>query len=371
MSAAFLGDFVEKDIHKASLIAAICFAVGVAGTGLAIKLHSQLLVILFYGVIMGIGLGLGYLSPVKTLMLWFKDNKGLATGLAVAGFGAAKMVFSPIITFLEGKLAIEYVFFILAGVWFVMMFIGHLLLKKPDGWVERHDKFEFKKLRFNGFIVKQVLSIGIMSGIQSAMFNITNIIAQAYLVKIGPDVPASNAAQSNISGYISTISGAFYQAALAFTAQNVGAKNFPYIKKIQRYSLLVSVSSTIVFSAIVFALRSPLLRIFTDDEEVLGYALKGLMIIVPGYFLWDIGEVSTGISKGLGSNAVPMILTAIFSCLFRILYFVFIFPYYGSYEIVIAVYPISWAFLAVFQYGWSKIVYKKAYKKYMLESNLT
>lgn len=110
MSAAFLGDFVEKDIHKASLIAAICFAVGVAGTGLAIKLHSQVLVILFYGVIMGIGLGLGYLSPVKTLMLWFKDNKGLATGLAVAGFGAAKMIFSPIITFLEGKLAIEYVF---------------------------------------------------------------------------------------------------------------------------------------------------------------------------------------------------------------------------------------------------------------------
>ncbi len=161
MSAAFLGDFVEKDIHKASLIAAICFAVGVAGTGLAIKLHSQMLVILFYGVIMGIGLGLGYLSPVKTLMLWFKDNKGLATGLAVAGFGAAKMIFSPIITFLEGKFAIEYVFFILAGVWFVMMFIGHLLLKKPDGWVERHDKFEFKKFVSRFAVFKDVRYIGI------------------------------------------------------------------------------------------------------------------------------------------------------------------------------------------------------------------
>lgn len=229
-------------------------------------------------------------------------------------------------------------------------------------------KFQFKKLRFDGIIVKQVLSIGVMSGLQSAMFNITNIIAQAYLIKIGPDVPASNAAQSNISGYLSTVSGAFYQAALAFTAQNVGAKNFPYIKKIQRCALIVSVSITIVFSAIVFILRVPLLKIFTDDEEVLSYAVSGLMIIVPGYFLWDIGEVSTGISKGLGSNAVPMILTAVFSCLFRILYFLFIFPYYGSYEIVIAVYPISWAFLAVFQYAWSKTVYKKAYKKYMLEN---
>lgn len=161
MSAAFLGDFVEKDIHKASLIAAICFAVGVAGTGFAIKLHSQVLIILFYGVIMGIGLGLGYLSPVKTLMLWFKDNKGLATGLAVAGFGAAKMIFSPVIQALENRLAIEYVFFILAGVWFVMMFIGHLLLKKPEGWVEKHDKFEFKKFFSRFKIFGDVRYIGI------------------------------------------------------------------------------------------------------------------------------------------------------------------------------------------------------------------
>ncbi len=144
MSAAFLGNFVEKDIHKASLIATICFAVGVAGTGLAVRLHSMVLVLLFYGVIMGIGLGLGYLSPVKTLMLWFKDNKGLATGLAVAGFGAAKMVFSPIIEGLIKAVNVEIALYILAGVWFVMMFIGHLLLKKPDGWVEKHEKVDIK-----------------------------------------------------------------------------------------------------------------------------------------------------------------------------------------------------------------------------------
>jgi OFA family oxalate/formate antiporter-like MFS transporter len=144
MSAAFLGNFVEKNIHLASLIASICFAVGVAGTGLAVRLHSMPLVLIFYGVIMGIGLGLGYLSPVKTLMLWFKDNKGLATGLAVAGFGAAKMVFSPVIEALISGVGVEASLYILAGIWFVMMFVGHLLLKKPDGWVEPHEKFEWK-----------------------------------------------------------------------------------------------------------------------------------------------------------------------------------------------------------------------------------
>lgn len=161
MSAAFLGNFVEKDIHKASLIATICFAVGVAGTALAVYLHSMVLVLLFYGVIMGIGLGLGYLSPVKTLMLWFKDNKGLATGLAVAGFGAAKMIFSPIIEALIPAVGTMYALLILAGIWFVMMFVGHLLLKKPDGWVETHEKVDVKTFfkRFKIFLDPKFIGI--------------------------------------------------------------------------------------------------------------------------------------------------------------------------------------------------------------------
>ncbi len=154
MSAAFLGNVVEKDIHRSSLIAAICFATGMAGTGFFIwyggqhrgSLVALLGIYLCYGFIMGIGLGTGYLSPVKTLMLWFEDRKGLATGLAVAGFGAAKAIASPImqalLTSLDNKdtpdtnEGIYMMFFILAAVYFVMMFVGHLLLAKPAGWHE-------------------------------------------------------------------------------------------------------------------------------------------------------------------------------------------------------------------------------------------
>ena len=161
MSAAFLGNFVEKDIHKASLIATICFALGVAGTGLAVRLASVPLLLLCYGVIMGIGLGLGYLSPVKTLMLWFSDKKGLATGLAVAGFGAAKMVFAPIITALINTVGVELALYILAIVWFVMMFVGHLLLKKPEGWVEPHEKTTLKEFfgKFKIFLDPKFIGI--------------------------------------------------------------------------------------------------------------------------------------------------------------------------------------------------------------------
>ncbi len=147
MSAAFLGNIVEKDIHKSSLIATICFAAGMAGTGFFIwyggahqgSLLSLIGIYVCYGFIMGIGLGTGYLSPVKTLMLWFSDRKGLATGLAVAGFGAAKAIASPIMQALLSNLGeggIYKMFYILAAVYFVMMFVGHLLLAKPAGWHE-------------------------------------------------------------------------------------------------------------------------------------------------------------------------------------------------------------------------------------------
>ena len=157
MSAAFLGNVVEKNIHKSSLIATLCFALGMAGTGAFIwyggnnpgSLVALIGIYICYGFIMGVGLGTGYLSPVKTLMLWFSDRKGLATGLAVAGFGAAKAIASPIMQWMLGGLGeggLYKMFFILAAVYFVMMFIGHLLLKKPDDWHEPTDAKEKKSI---------------------------------------------------------------------------------------------------------------------------------------------------------------------------------------------------------------------------------
>lgn len=143
MSAAFAGKIVELNIHKSSLISAICFTTGMIGTGLTIKyctgITALLLIYLFYGCIMGIGLGIGYLTPVKTLMLWFKDNKGLATGISIMGFGLAKAIATPIMEFLQNHFGITAMFLILGAIYFCMMFAGHLLLRKPKDWVESKD----------------------------------------------------------------------------------------------------------------------------------------------------------------------------------------------------------------------------------------
>ena len=146
MSAAFGGKFVEKNIKKSSLYSTLFFVAGMLGTGAAIYFKSLIGIYIFYGLVMGIGLGIGYLTPVKNLMLWFIKNKGLATGLAVAGFGLAKVIASPIMEALlgatkaDGTLVhpenIYQMFFILAIGYLVMMIVGHLLIKKPTGWVE-------------------------------------------------------------------------------------------------------------------------------------------------------------------------------------------------------------------------------------------
>ena len=165
MSAAFAGRMVEKNIHKSSLIACICFSLGMIGTGLFIQFTSGIIallgIFLCYGCIMGMGLGIGYLTPVKTLMLWFPKQKGLATGISIMGFGLAKAIATPIMEVLQNNLGISKMFYILGTAYFVMMFIGHLLLKKPEGWVEpKEDKKKDNMLKM--FKDKTFLGIWLM-----------------------------------------------------------------------------------------------------------------------------------------------------------------------------------------------------------------
>ena len=136
MSAAFGGKIVEKDIHKSSIISAFCFCSGLLITSLAVHIKSLPLIYIGYGCVMGIGLGVGYITPVKTLMLWFKDQKGLATGIAVCAFGFASSVASPIMTFLLNKLPLHLVFCVLAGIYIIPMLCASILIKKPSWWNE-------------------------------------------------------------------------------------------------------------------------------------------------------------------------------------------------------------------------------------------
>lgn len=133
LSAALMGKFVEKNGPRVSaLIAASLFGLGTIGSGLAILMESKLLLYFFYGVLGGCGLGIGYISPVSTLVKWFPDKRGMATGLAIMGFGFASAIWGPTIKILIEKVGISSTFFILGATYFVVMFLSALYLQKPE-----------------------------------------------------------------------------------------------------------------------------------------------------------------------------------------------------------------------------------------------
>lgn len=136
LSAAFMGHFVEKHGPRAAgLVAAVCFGIGVIGAGVAVSLSSLVLLYIFYGVLGGIGLGVGYIAPVSTLVKWFPDRRGLATGLAIMGFGFAAAISSPIMEVLITSVGLAKTFYILGAAYFIIMLLSSLYLEKPaDDW---------------------------------------------------------------------------------------------------------------------------------------------------------------------------------------------------------------------------------------------
>ncbi|GGD04790.1 L-lactate MFS transporter [Aureimonas glaciei] len=143
LSAAFGGAWVERAGPRKTMLAAAAFFGGgfiVAGVGVA--WHQLWLVYLGYGVLGGCGLGLGYISPVKTLMTWFPDRPGMATGMAIMGFGGGAFIASPLSVFLmnhfstETHIGVAETFFVLGVVYFVFMTVGAIIVRVPRaGWV--------------------------------------------------------------------------------------------------------------------------------------------------------------------------------------------------------------------------------------------
>ena len=147
-SAAFMGKFVEKHgPRKSGMLSALFFGVGVAGSGLATLMESLYMLYLFYGVIGGIGLGIGYIAPVSTLVKWFPDHRGLATGMAIMGFGFAALLSGPAAASLIDSVGISATFFTLGAIYFVVMTLAsQYLAPPPEGWVPKG----FKEKEQNG-----------------------------------------------------------------------------------------------------------------------------------------------------------------------------------------------------------------------------
>ncbi|QOY55915.1 OFA family MFS transporter [Candidatus Sulfurimonas marisnigri] len=137
LSAALMGKFVEKNGPRvAATLAAVLFGLGTIGSGMAIHFESKILLYLTYGVLGGTGLGIGYISPVSMLVKWFPDRRGMATGLAIMGFGFASAISGPAIKILIDSVGISSTFYILGAIYFVIMFsAAQYLANPPEGYM--------------------------------------------------------------------------------------------------------------------------------------------------------------------------------------------------------------------------------------------
>ncbi|MGE7665443.1 L-lactate MFS transporter [Ureibacillus composti] len=133
-AAALFGSLVEKmGPRKSAMVAAVLFGAGQAGAGLAILSDSVVLYWLTYGLLSGLGMGIGYIAPVSTLVKWFPDRRGLATGMAVLGFGSGALLTAPVAANLMEAVGISNTYFILGISYFILMMLGALYIAPPAG----------------------------------------------------------------------------------------------------------------------------------------------------------------------------------------------------------------------------------------------
>ena len=133
LSAGFLGSFAEKiGPKKSGLLAMLFWVTGLLGTAYALSIHNLTLLYLFYGIIGGIGLGIGYITPVSTLVKYFPNRPGFATGLAIMGFGFASLIAGPLMQYLVAQVELVDTFIILGVIYLVIMGASSLYLKAPQ-----------------------------------------------------------------------------------------------------------------------------------------------------------------------------------------------------------------------------------------------
>jgi len=147
LSAALFGKWVERSGPRKAMVAScVCFCGGLIISAIGVKLKSLYVLYLGYGVIGGIGLGLGYISPVSTLMKWFPDRPGMATGMAIMGFGGGALIGAPLGVKLmdhfksETSVGVAEAFLVMALLYAISMLFGASLVRvpppdwKPEGW---------------------------------------------------------------------------------------------------------------------------------------------------------------------------------------------------------------------------------------------
>lgn len=232
------------------------------------------------------------------------------------------------------------------------------LMKRNDAC-----KLELKKLRFHGQQLCKMLLIGLPAGIQTSLFSISNVLIQSSINSFGDTFVAGNAAASNIEGFAFVSINSFHQTAVNFIGQNVGAKQHKRVANIFKICLGCVALIGISLGILLYLSGPSLLSIYiTDSKEAISYGMLRLTYVGLFFFLAGLMDVSTGALRGMGKSFVPMLISILCVCGFRIvwIYTIFQMPQFHTPQWLYISYPISWAITFLCQLVSFIIVYIKS-----------
>ncbi len=203
-------------------------------------------------------------------------------------------------------------------------------------------RLDFKKLKMNFKTALDIIKVGVPSGINSSMYSISNTLIQSSVNTFGKFAVSGNGIATNVDNFLSMAQQSAAHATMTFTSQNYGAKKAERLRPILFSAFSVVTIIWIFVGGLLYIFREPFLYLFTNEKEVVDYALIKTGIFIPTFIFGGIMDVSTSALRGLKYSTLPMIVSLMGACGLRILWVYTVFKHFGTLESLYISYPISW-----------------------------
>lgn len=210
------------------------------------------------------------------------------------------------------------------------------------------------QLRFSRLCIKkcyliQIFQVGIPAGVQSTVINFSNVLLQSSVNSFGATAMAGYTAANNILGFLYASVNAVTQACMSFTSQNYGVGKYKRMDRVLLDCGILSFVMAFVLGCGSYIFGGEILKIYTEDAEVIRCGVEILSITTVPYFLCGIMDLFPGALRGMGHSGVPMILSIIGTVGTRILWIFWVFPQHRSLYTLFISYPASWAITIAMQ----------------------
>ena len=204
-----------------------------------------------------------------------------------------------------------------------------------------------------------ILSIGVPSAIQYAIFQVANLFIQFGVNSFDATMVAGNSAAANADGLVYDVMAAFYTACSSFIGQNYGAGNKERVRNSYFVSLAYSFGIGLVIGVFLEIFGTQFLSIFTTEQAVVDAGMKRLGIMGFSYCVSAFMDAAIAASRGLGKSVVPTIIVIMGSCVFRIIWVYTIFAYFKTIPSLYLLYVFSWSITAIVEMIYFKVIYHK------------